>query len=427
MSYAPVDAQILNRVSHSRQSSTVETGTPDRPAKTNGHRRFNTHPRNSREVPLIVHSHLGWDWVWQRPQQFISRLSETRKVLFVEVHRPDPELVAPMARLRTVEKHANITLLQMQFPLWRWHHGAWVDQQRTALVREALNGPLHGQFDRPIQWFYDPMTVSAFEGQLDEICNIYDCMDELSKFRGAPPAINEREARLLQIADVVFTGGRKLWESKSRHNSNCHFYGCGVDVEHFGKARAQETELPEDVKQLSRPVLGFFGVVDERMDYELIAKLADANRQWSVVIIGPATKIDEATLPKRPNLHWLGGRDYSQLPAYCKAFDICLMPFALNEATEYINPTKALEYMATGRNVVSTPVADVVRNFGSVVRIAHTHDEFIRSCLELAEAKDSAAIARGLDMARANSWESTVEKLEGHIADAIRIKAKVSA
>jgi len=427
MSYAPVDAQILNRVSQSRQSSPVESGAPERPAKTNGHRRFNTQPRNSREVPLIVHSHLGWDWVWQRPQQFISRLSETRKVLFVEMHRPDPELVAPTARLRTVDKHANITLLQMQFPLWRWHSGAWVDQQRSALVREALNGPLHGQFDRPIQWFYDPMTVSAFEGQLDEICNVYDCMDELSKFRGAPPAIIEREARLLKIADVVFTGGRKLWESKSRHNSNCHFYGCGVDVEHFGKARAQETELPEDVKQLSRPVLGFFGVVDERMDYELIAKLADANRNWSVVIIGPATKVDESTLPKRPNLHWLGGRDYSQLPAYCKAFDICMMPFALNEATEYINPTKALEYMATGRNIVSTPVADVVRNFGSVVKIAHTHDEFIRSCLELAKAKDSAAIERGLEMARANSWESTVEKLEGHIADAIRIKANVSA
>src|SRR6185369_8619728 len=200
-----------------------------------------------------------------------------------------------------------------------------------------------------------------------------------------PPAIVEREARLLKVADVVFTGGRKLFESKSQHHSNCHFYGCGVDIDHFGKARLPETPIPDDVGQLRKPILGFFGVVDERMDYELVAKLADANPNSSVVIIGPAIKVEEASLPKRPNLHWLGGRDYAQLPSYCKAFDVCLMPFALNEATEYINPTKALEYMATGRNIVSTPVADVVRNFGSVVRIAHTHDEFIRSCLALAK------------------------------------------
>jgi len=427
MSYAPLEAQSLHRNGKTSENSLFETKSVAEPARVNGHRRFDSPDRNSHEIPMIVHSHLAWDWVWQRPQQFISRLSEKRKVLFVEMQRPDPGLVAPTARLKRLEKYPNVTLLQMQFPLWRWHNGEWIDRQRCALLREALSGPLHGQFERPIQWFYDPMTVTAFEGQLDEVCNVYDCMDELSKFKGAPPAILERERRLLKVADVVFTGGRKLWESKSQHNSNCHFYGCGVDVDHFGKARRDETALPEDLAKLKKPVLGFFGVVDERMDYELVAKLADANANWSVVIIGPATKIDEATLPKRSNLHWLGGREYAQLPAYCKAFDICLMPFALNEATEYINPTKALEYMATGRNIVSTPVADVVRNFGSVVKIAQTHDEFIRICLELARDKDPAAIERGIEMANANSWDSIVQKLEDHIADAMRTKARVPA
>jgi glycosyltransferase involved in cell wall biosynthesis len=156
------------------------------------------------------------------------------------------------------------------------------------------------------------------------------------------------------------------------------------------------------------------------MDYQLVAKLADANPNWSIVIIGPTAKVDPATHPRRANLHFFGGRDYQQLPAYCKAFDLCLMPFALNEATEYINPTKALEYMATGRNIVSTAVADVVSNFGEVVAIGRSHEEFISLCQKLVAYPDRSRTERGLEMARKNSWEAIVEKLEGHIADAIQ-------
>jgi glycosyltransferase involved in cell wall biosynthesis len=173
------------------------------------------------------------------------------------------------------------------------------------------------------------------------------------------------------------------------------------------------------MRGIQKPVLGFFGVVDERMDYELIARLADANPNWSVVIIGPRTKVEESVLPKRSNIHWLGGRDYKELPAYCKAFDVCLMPFALNEATEYINPTKSLEYMATGRPIVSSAVADVVRNFGSVVHIGNSHDEFIELCRQALAQPDSERIQRGLEMAADNTWESIVAKLEGHMMDAL--------
>jgi glycosyltransferase involved in cell wall biosynthesis len=169
----------------------------------------------------------------------------------------------------------------------------------------------------------------------------------------------------------------------------------------------------------SRKVLGYFGVVDERMDYELVEKLADANPDWSVVIIGPAIKVDPSQFPKRPNLHWLGAREYKDLPAYCKGFDVCLMPFAMNEHTEYINPTKSLEYMATGRTVVSSAVPDVISNFGSVVKVACSHEEFIALCRQEAAQPDQKAIERGLAMASENSWESIVSQLEQHIRDVL--------
>lgn len=368
---------------------------------------------------IVVHSHLSWDWVWQRPQQFLSRLSQNHRVLFVETHAPDPHLVSPLAQLRPVPNYPNVTILRVQFPSTRWSDGAYVDQKRRRLVQEALRGPLIGQFDAPVQWFYDPMAAPAFIGQLNERAIVYDCMDELSKFRGAPPEIRERETLLLAHADVVFTGGRKLFESRSARHPNCHFYGCGVDLEHFGKAREAETVVPEDLAGLSKPVLGYFGVVDERIDYELLARLADARRDWSVVMVGPRAKVEEWVLPKRVNLHWLGGRDYAQLPAYAKGFDLCLMPFALNEATEFINPTKALEYMAAGRQVVSSAVPDVVRNFGSVVAIAHSQQEFIRHCETALAQPDAAAVERGLTLARANAWDSIVARMEAHILEAL--------
>jgi glycosyltransferase involved in cell wall biosynthesis len=266
------------------------------------------------------------------------------------------------------------------------------------------------------------MAVTAFSGHLGEVATVYDCMDELSKFDGAPADLAEREAALLAKADVVFAGGRKLHEAKSRFHDNCHFYGCGVEGGHFGKARDANTTVPPDLRKLPKPVLGYFGVVDERLDYDLIAKLAEANPSGSVAMIGPVIKVEEKSLPRRRNLHWLGGRDYSHLPAYAKGFDLCLMPFALNAATEYINPTKALEYMAAGRMIVSTAVPDVVRNFGSVVKIAGDAGEFAVLCREAVRRPDTEAIQRGLAMAAAHSWESIVEQMEGHIEAVLAAK-----
>src|SRR3954463_4535374 len=171
---------------------------------------------------IIVHCHLCWDWVWQRPQQFLSRLSHRHKILFVEMVAPDPQLASPFARFYSPEGCPNVTVLRIQFPSWCWHDGSFVDGERRRLVKSFLEGPVAGEFEQPVQWFYDPMAVPAFAGQMNETLTVYDCMDELSNFRCAPPEIRKREKELLEIADVVFTGGRKLYAAKRPQNDNCH-------------------------------------------------------------------------------------------------------------------------------------------------------------------------------------------------------------
>ena len=371
------------------------------------------------DFPIIVLSHLGWDWVWQRPQQFHSRLSKTHPILFVEGPIVAEGLETSRVTLREVSDYPNIVVLQMEIPASRWSDGAWVDAERRRIVQSVLAEPLGRKFESPVLWFYDPMAVTAFLGHLDEAAVVYDCMDELSQFRGAPPELVKRERELLSAADVVFAGGPKMAKSKRRYNSNCHSYGCGVDIKHFGKARHAATPIPHDVAQFTGPVLGYVGVVDERLDYDLLAKLADHNPAWDLAIVGPHTKVDPAELPVRPNLHFLGGRDYAELPAYAKAFDICMMPFAKNEATEFINPTKALEYMATGTPVVSTDVEDVVLQFSEVASIATSHEEFIAHCEERLARPNAARIEAGLKLAKNNSWESIVAQLEKHVEDVL--------
>ena len=370
--------------------------------------------------PIIVHCHLQWDFVWQRPQQFHSRLSKAHRILFVEGPRVYPGAMPPHFTLHSSAEYPGVTVLQTHFNQTDWAKGGeFIDAMRRELVDEALRGPLKGKFERAVQWFYDPMAVDAHLGGHGCIATVYDCMDELSQFKFAPPELISRERRLLYDADVVFAGGRKMAQSKSRYNANTHFYGCGVDITHFGTARAASTPIPDDIAHLDGPLLGYFGVVDERMDYDLIAALADARPDWNVMMVGPTAKVNAEDLPQRPNLFWMGGRPYEQLPTYTKAFDVCLMPFALNEATEYINPTKALEYMATATPIVSTAVPDVCSNFASVVKIAASPAEFVRMCREQVEAPDQSAVQRGLKMAQENTWEAIVAKLEGHIGDAL--------
>jgi glycosyltransferase involved in cell wall biosynthesis len=382
----------------------------------------NAVPYLSADIALIVHSHLRWDFVWQRPQQLLSRMAATNPVLFVEEPVFLDTITSPALDLTTPHPHVVRAVPRLPVAL-----GASYDDAITAvrgLLRDALRAsPLAERFERVVQWFYTPMPAPEMLGAFGEEGVVYDCMDELANFRFAPADIERRERLLLSRADVVFTGGYRLFESKSRYHDNVHFFGCGVDAQHFSTARLEETVIPEDAAVLPRPVLGYFGAIDERLDYELLRALAAARPEWIVLMIGPVVKVDTGELPRAPNIRWLGHRQYAQLPAYLKAFDVCLMPFALNEATEFINPTKTLEYMAAGKPIVSTPVADVVRNFAHVVRVARRGPEFIGEVVAALEHPDGGRCRAGMSRAAAASWESIVQRMRELIAAALGMRA----
>jgi glycosyltransferase involved in cell wall biosynthesis len=375
-------------------------------------------------APIICLCHLSWDWVWQRPQQYLSRFAKQHAVLFVETHRVDGDEVS--TRMRAGEGCENVTVLQILLPARIHDNLALADEARRQALAGVLAGELRGKFQRPILWFYDPMTVRAYVGHLNERLVVYDCMDELSQFKGAAPELIGRERELVRQADVVFCGGRKMREKRLPLNSNTHFFGTGVDIQHFGRAISSDLPVAPEIAALSKPVLGYFGVIDERIDYALLAKLADAHPGWSIAMVGPTAKVDPRDFPQRPNLHWLGGRKYADLPAITKGFSVCLMPFAKNAATEYINPTKALEYMATGTPVVSTDLYEVRANFGEVARVATTHEEFVTWCLCESAAPTQERIDRGMKLAADNTWEANVARMEKHIIDALHARANAA-
>jgi glycosyltransferase involved in cell wall biosynthesis len=366
---------------------------------------------------LIVHCHLRWDFVWQRPQQLFTRLAAHHPVLFIE----DPFSGDGPPSLDVAEPFANVVRMVPHLPLGA---SADADDQWALLlplIKQALcsHPLLAGRFNDAVQWFYSPMSAPVLLGQLGTRGTVYDCMDELANFRFAPTDIAERERFLLSRADVVFTGGYQLYEAKARLHSTVHFHGCGVDVGHYGRARLASTEVPAAVACLPGPVFGYIGVIDERLDYGLIEALALQFPEGSVVMAGPLAKVERSELPDLPNIHWLGQQDYMALPALVKGFDVCLMPFALNEATRFINPTKTLEYMAAGKPVVSTAIADVVRNFTPVVAVGHTAEDFLDAAAQAAHAPDPLLLRQGIARAMDASWDATVAAMRDELLDAV--------
>jgi glycosyltransferase involved in cell wall biosynthesis len=370
------------------------------------------------DFPVIVHCHLRWDFVWQRPQQIFSRLAARHPIAFIE----EPMWQGSERRVEISEAYPNIVRL---VPVLRadekkddadTQYAAVLPMLRRAFSEHSL---LRGRFASPIQWFYSPMVAPYFLDSFDSVATVYDCMDELAQFRFAPPCLREREQLLISKADVVFTGGYQLFQSKSRSHSNVHFYGCGVDAEHFSQARQPETTLPSEVAALPRPIFGYFGVIDERLDYVLLAQIAQEMPDASIVMVGPLAKVEQESLPNFPNIHWLGQRAYTDLPALVKSFDVCLMPFALNDATQYINPTKTLEYMAAGKPVVSTAVPDVLHHFTPIVDVALTAEEFIAAIQRAARGPRAELIEQGIDRANRASWDSIVSAMRGHMLESV--------
>ena len=318
---------------------------------------------------LVCFSHLRWDWVYQRPQHLLKRAAADRRVFFIE----EPIFDNGSMRLDARESDTGVHVVTPNLPGGLNSHVA-----ATAVLSEMLQRFFRdNNLDEYVLWYYTPMALE-FTRHLKPVAVIYDCMDELSAFKGAPEALRFHERELMNMADVVFTGGHSLFEAKRDKHPFVHAMPSSIDRQHFMQARAR-MEDPEDQKRIAHPRLGFFGVIDERFDTALIDAVAAARPQWQFVMLGPVTKIDPALLPQRLNIHYLGSKKYEELPRYIAGWDVALLPFAINEATRYISPTKTPEYLAAGKPVVSTPITDVVRPYGQLdlVRIAGTPDEFI--------------------------------------------------
>ena len=279
---------------------------------------------------------------------------------------------------------------------------------------------------RCLLWMYTPVALPMMEPFEPEVV-IFDCMDELSAFDFAPPELAEREQQLLERADVVFIGGPSLYRAKQHQHPNMHLFPSSVEVEHFRQALNGLAE-PEDQAALPRPRLGFFGVIDERIDREILAYLATSHPEWQIVMVGPVAKVAPASLPQAPNLHYLGQRNYSELPAYLTGWDMCLLPFARNRATRFISPTKTLEYMAAERPIVSTPVIDVAEPYGEIVYLGDTPEKFAAAC-EQALAFSREERARRTRKMRAvlehTSWDATAAAMKRLIQEAYERKAAV--
>jgi UDP-galactopyranose mutase len=271
-------------------------------------------------------------------------------------------------------------------------------------------------------WFFSPMFLPAID-RLHPALVVYDAMDELSLFKDGLPVIVERERALLPRTDVVFTGGVSLGRAKARLHPNVHPFPSGVETEHYRRALDPGTVVPADLAPISGPRLGYVGVIDERLDLDLLDGLAAARPDWSVVLVGPVRKIAAAALPRRPSLHYLGQKAYRDLPAYVKGFDVCMMPFALNAATRFISPTKTLEYMAAHKPIVSTPVADVVAAYRGVVRIASGAPAFaaeIRAALRETGAARAVRVAAEREILARSSWDAIAARMDERMAEAAR-------
>jgi len=378
--------------------------------------------KTSGRTTLICFSHLRWSFVFQRPQHLMTRFATTHDVLVWE--EPVYRAGLGTARLtRHVDPDSNVVVLT---PELDEAQRATEDATLTALLDDELSG-LQGPL---IRWYYTPMML-PFSDHVEADCIVYDCMDELSAFRNAPPELLAREQRLLERADIVFTGGTSLYEAKRGRHSNVHAFPSSIDAAHFGEARGAAIAVPADQQAIPAPRLGFCGVVDERMNLELVAALADAHPEWSIVIVGPVVKISESDLPRRPNIHYLGGKSYGELPGYMAGWDVALMPFAINEATRFISPTKTPEYLAAGLPVVSTPITDVVRHYGAIagVTIADTPEAFVAACEQALalRAGDGGWRDEADALLAKGSWASTALEMSALIAAEISAHDRVEA
>ncbi len=365
---------------------------------------------------LICFSHLRWNFVYQRPQHLLTRYATLFNVFYVEEPIWDEQH----------EARLNFTLQDDNLWVITPHLKPYGTKELDDLIlKNMLDKFLKGKDLNDIAfWYYTPMAL-AFSGHLQPGLVVYDCMDELSNFKNAPPELRQLEEELLQKADIVFTGGHSLYQAKKHLHQNIFPFPSSIDKKHFEQARTNKQQ-PGDQAILPAPRLGFYGVIDERFDIDLIREVAEQKPEWQIVLLGPVVKIDPATLPQLPNIHYLGGKSYNELPAYLSGWDIALIPFLLNDATRFISPTKTPEYLAAGIPVISTAISDVVSPYGenNYVEIATNAESFIQAGEKLLNAPKEEWLLSVDEFLTKQSWSLTFK----HMLEAINntIKKKFS-
>jgi len=352
---------------------------------------------------LVAFSHLRWGFVWQRPQHLLTRFAREMPVVVVE----EPEYHLQGADVRVRHDH-GVTVVTPLLP-WtdvQYGFGNRVNRQISRLVEP---------FVRPgtatTLWYYTPMALGAEPPPVRPRLTIYDAMDDLASFRAAPPELRMREARLLSEVDLVFTGGPTLYRQRRDMHPSVHCFPSGVEAAHFAPIKASPHE---GLAHQRRPILGYYGVIDERLDLDLLAEIADLRPEWTIALIGPVTKIDESSIPVRDNIVRFGQQAYDDLPAFLACFDVALMPFARNEATRAIPPTKTLESLAGGKPVVSTPITDVISLYGDAVEIATTGEGFVaaaESVLNRTSDADRQWRAHAARLVAAHDWDCIAESM----------------
>jgi UDP-galactopyranose mutase len=378
------------------------------------------------DIDLVCFSHLRWGFVYQRPQHLLSRFAKHTRVFFFEepimYDGPDKLVIS------NESKNLYVVIPHLQLDKDECH----IIRQKQLLNHLLLTMKVNQFFS----WYYTPMALPFTEHLTPEFV-VFDCMDELSAFKFAPTELKNREKQLLEKADVVFTGGHSIYEAKKDQHLNIHPFPSSIDKNHFGLAREIKKE-PEDQKHIPHPRFGFAGVIDERLDIDLVAQVASQRPDWHFIMIGPVVKIDPASLPNLPNIHYLGGKDYKELPKYIAGWDVAIIPFAMNESTKYISPTKTPEYLAAGKPVISTPIKDVVRPYGDnkLVHIASTAEEFITFAKkELRKRSRKTWLNKVDNFLAGNSWDRTWSQMVRQIEhifsnqssnNTVKISGKVS-
>lgn len=365
---------------------------------------------------VICFSHLRWNFVYQRPQHLMSRVAKERRVFYIEEPLCDSRSAYNEI---TQVKNESTWIVVPHLPADAGNDHVEI---RRALLDQLI---VSMKIDHFISWYYSPMALQ-FSDHLHPVATIYDCMDELSAFRFAPPELRIREAELMGKADIIFTGGYSLFEAKQHLHRNMFAFPSSIDKEHFRTARAIRSDRA-DQAMIPHPRIGFYGVIDERFNISLLENIAKQKSDWHFIIIGPIAKIDERDLPRLDNIHYLGTKTYEELPAYLAGWDVAMMPFALNESTRYISPTKTPEYLAGGKPVVSTSIHDVVAPYGKkgLVYIADEPPEFIAAIEKALASKDSKTRLQKVDQFLANiSWDKTFSQMSALIEATIERKRK---